>query len=120
MKFSQAALPLLFSASALAAPAPSKTLEARSTKICGQYDSVATGAYTVYQDLWGQAQASSGSQCSTITSLSGNTMVWSTAWSWQGASNQVKSYANVALDSVVKAGVEVSSISSIPAVWKWT
>ncbi|KAF7950201.1 hypothetical protein EAE96_007492 [Botrytis aclada] len=119
MKFTQVALPLLFSGAAFAAPAADKTLKARSTQICGQYDSVATGAYTVYQDLWGKDQATSGSQCSTVTSLSGSTIVWSTSWSWAGASSSVKSYANVALNSVVTAGVKVSSISAIPAVWKW-
>ncbi|TGO46605.1 hypothetical protein BOTNAR_0576g00010 [Botryotinia narcissicola] len=119
MKFTQVALPLLFSGAAFAAPAADKTLKARSTQICGQYDSVATGAYTVYQDLWGKDSATSGSQCSTVTSLSGSTIVWSTSWSWAGASSSVKSYANVALNSVVTAGVKVSSISAIPAVWKW-
>ncbi|TGO84067.1 hypothetical protein BPOR_0554g00030 [Botrytis porri] len=119
MKFTQVALPLLFSGAAFAAPAADKTLKARSTQICGQYDSVATGAYTVNQDLWGENQATSGSQCSTVTSLSGSTIVWSTSWSWAGASSSVKSYANVALNSVVTAGVKVSSISAIPAVWKW-
>ncbi|KAM0135568.1 hypothetical protein ACHAO1_005117 [Botrytis cinerea] len=119
MKFTQVALPLLFSGAAFAAPAADKTLKARSTQICGQYDSVATGAYTVYQDLWGQDSATSGSQCSTVTSLSGSTIVWSTSWSWAGASSSVKSYANIALDSVAKTGVKVSSISAIPAVWKW-
>ncbi|ESZ95627.1 glycoside hydrolase family 12 protein [Sclerotinia borealis F-4128] len=119
MKFTQVALPLLFSGAAIAAPAVSKTLKARSTQICGQYDSVATGAYTVYQDLWGKDAASSGSQCSTVESLSGTTIAWSTSWSWAGASSSVKSYANVALDSVAKTGVQVSSIASIPAIWKW-
>ncbi|KAA8565621.1 hypothetical protein EYC84_009473 [Monilinia fructicola] len=119
MKFTQVALPLLFSGAAIAAPAASKTLKARSTQICGQYDSVATGAYTVYQNLWGKDQATSGSQCSTVESLNDANIAWSSSWSWQGASNQVKSYANVALGSVTKTGVQVSSISSIPAVWKW-
>ncbi|KAF7861806.1 hypothetical protein EAF04_007689 [Stromatinia cepivora] len=119
MKFTQVALPLLFSAAAIAAPVADKTLKARSTKICGQWDTVPTGAYTVYQNLWGMAQASSGSQCTTVDSLSGNTIAWSTSWSWAGGSSSVKSYANVALQSVATAGVQVSSISSIPAVWKW-
>ena len=47
-----------------------------------------------YQDLWNEAQASSGSQCTTVTSDSSNSLAWSTSWSWEGASNQVKSYAN--------------------------
>ena len=115
MKFTQvAALPLLFSA---VLAVPTKTLQARSTEICGQYHSVVTGSYTVYEDLWGEDNASSGSQCSTVDSESDGTIVWSTSWTWAGGSSDVKSYANVALtlDTVVK----ISEISSIPTVWKW-
>lgn len=115
MKFTQAvALPLLFSSAALAAP--TKTLKERATQICGQYDSLVTGTYTLYQDLWGEDNASSGSQCSTLDSETDGTVVWSTSWTWAGGSSDVKSYANIALTST---GVELSSISSIPAVWDW-
>jgi xyloglucan-specific endo-beta-1,4-glucanase len=115
MKLTQVAvLPLLFSA---VLAVPTKTLKARSTEICGQYDSVVTGTYTVYQDLWGEDNASSGSQCTTVDSESDGTIVWSTSWTWAGGSSDVKSYANVAL--TLSTGVEVSSISSIPTVWKW-
>ncbi|PQE11471.1 Xyloglucan-specific endo-beta-14-glucanase A protein [Rutstroemia sp. NJR-2017a BBW] len=117
MKFTQVALPLLFSGAAIAAPAVSKTINARSTKVCGQWDSVVTGSYTIYQDLWGQGNADSGSQCSTVNSMSGETVSWSTSWSWTGGSSDVKSYANVAL---TKTGVQLSSISAIPGVWKWS
>jgi xyloglucan-specific endo-beta-1,4-glucanase len=115
MKFTQV-VPFLFCSLVLAAPAPDKTLKPRSTQICGQWDSVVTGAYTVYQDLWNEATATSGSQCSTVDSLTSGTIVWSTSWTWAGASNQVKSYANVALTTT---GVQVKSISSIPSVWKY-
>jgi xyloglucan-specific endo-beta-1,4-glucanase len=59
MKFTQAFLPLVLSGAALASPTP--VLEERAaTTICGQWDSVATGSYTVYQNLWNEAKASSG------------------------------------------------------------
>ncbi|KAE9373504.1 glycoside hydrolase family 12 protein [Stipitochalara longipes BDJ] len=116
MKFLQLFLPLVFST--MASAIPTGTLQERSTTICGQWDSVVTGTYTVYQDLWNEAQATSGSQCSTITSDTDNSLAWSTSWSWEGASNQVKSYANavVTMSSIKK----ISAISSIPTTWKWS
>lgn len=107
-------------ATALAAPAdaPSKTLERRATTICGQWDSVVTGTYTLYQDLWGESAATSGSQCSTFDSLSGDTIVWSTSWTWAGGSSSVKSFANVVVTQ--STGYQVSAISSIPSVWDYT
>ncbi|TVY94317.1 putative xyloglucan-specific endo-beta-1,4-glucanase A [Lachnellula willkommii] len=116
MKFTQAILPLVFTAAAVATPTP--TLDKRATTICGQWDSVVTGAYTVYQDLWNEAEATSGSQCSTVTSLSDSTLVWSTSWTWAGASNQVKSYANAVVSSTTK--LQFSAITSIPTTWKWS
>jgi xyloglucan-specific endo-beta-1,4-glucanase len=108
-------------ATALAAPSvvevPFKTLDKRATTICGPWDSVVTGTYTLYQDLWGESAATSGSQCSTVTSLSGNTIVWSTSWTWAGGSNSVKSFANVVVTQ--STGYQVSTISTIPSVWDY-
>lgn len=119
MKFTQAAaLPLLLSTVLAAPSSPTKTLKDRSVTYCGQYDSVVTGSYTVYTDLWGEDNASSGSQCLTIDSLSGSTIEWSTSWTWEGGSDDVKSYSNVAL--TLSKGVKISSISSIPTTWKWS
>jgi xyloglucan-specific endo-beta-1,4-glucanase len=58
MKFVQAFLPLTLAATALATP--TQVLDKRATTICGQWDSVATGSYIVYQDLWGESAATSG------------------------------------------------------------
>ena len=109
-------------ASALAAPSiariPTQTLEKRATSICGQWDAAVSGTYTLYQDLWGESSATSGSQCSTPNSLSGNTISWSTSWTWAGGSNSVKSYANVVVTQ--STGYELSAISSIPTVWDYS
>lgn len=115
MKLTQAFLPLIFSAAAIGVP--TATLDKRATTICGQWDSVVTGTYTVYQDLWGEAAATSGSQCTTVNSLSDTTLAWSTSWTWAGGSSSVKSYANaVVTQSTIK---EISAITSIPSTWKW-
>lgn len=116
MKFTQSIVSVLFSAPAVLAT-PTPVVQERSTQICGQYDSIATGTYTIYQDLWGESSANSGSQCTTFNSLSGSAIEWSTSWTWAGGSSSVKSYANAAL--TISKGVQISTISSIPSVWKW-
>jgi len=116
MKFTQALLPFALCSAVLAAP--TLTIEKRATTICGQWDTVVTGGYTVYQDLWNEAAATSGSQCTTVDSASSGTLVWSTSWTWAGGSNQVKSYANaVVTQSTIK---KISAITSIPVTWKWS
>ncbi|GAB7349733.1 hypothetical protein MBLNU459_g0469t1 [Dothideomycetes sp. NU459] len=113
MKFVYATAMALFAAAASAAP--TSTVEKRSS-ICGQWDSVTTGVYTLYQDLWNEAEGS-GSQCSQVKSLSGSNIAWSTSWSWADNSNQVKSYANV----VTKVtSTKLSGISKIASVWDWS
>jgi xyloglucan-specific endo-beta-1,4-glucanase len=114
MKFTSTILPTVLATTALAVP--TQTLKARSTEICGQWDSVETGSYIVYQDLWGEDNASSGSQCTTVDSLSGTDLAWSTSWTWAGGSSDVKSYANVAIESI---GKQISAVSSLKTTWKW-
>jgi xyloglucan-specific endo-beta-1,4-glucanase len=45
---------------------------------CGQWDSVETGSYTVYNNLWGESSATSGSQCFGVDGLSGDKISWHT------------------------------------------
>lgn len=115
MKFTQSLVALVLATVAVASPTPTPTLEKRATTICGQWDTVATGTYTVFQNLW-NITGFTGSQCSTVTSDTSNSLVWSTSWSWAGGSSQVKSYANVGLNMAAK---QVSAISTIPTTWKW-
>ncbi|KAI0479476.1 family 12 glycosyl hydrolase [Xylariaceae sp. FL0804] len=97
-------------------PTPTRTLAARSTTFCGQWDSVETGSYTVYNNLWGEDNGS-GSQCTTADSLSGSTLAWSTSWSWADGSSDVKSYANAVLSFTP---AQLSAISTIPSTWDWS
>jgi xyloglucan-specific endo-beta-1,4-glucanase len=108
-----------FSLSAIVAVAGAESpsrVEPRATTMCGQWDSVQTGSYTVYQDLWGM-DSGTGEQCSTVNSLSGSSLSWSTSWSWAGGNGQVKSYANVVTDLPV---VQLSAVDSLPSIWSWT
>lgn len=115
MKFSLGLIPTLLAT--LAAATPTGTLEKRATTWCGSWGSLETGGYTIYHNNWGAAQATSGSQCTTFTSVSSGSVVWSTSWTWAGGSSSVKSYSNVALTSVNK---KLSDISTIPSKWTWT
>ena len=47
---------------------------------CGQYNSVSTGSYTVYNNVWGESAASSGSECFGVDGMSGDTVKWHTRW----------------------------------------
>ncbi|KAF8861499.1 concanavalin A-like lectin/glucanase [Acephala macrosclerotiorum] len=117
MKFSSTLMSAVLAVTALASPTPTKDLEKRATTMCGTWGSVATGGYTVYHNTFGSGTATSGSQCTTFTSLISNSFTWSTSWSWAGGAVHVKSYSNVALENVNK---ELSAISSIPSTWEWS
>ncbi|OJA14784.1 hypothetical protein AZE42_08756 [Rhizopogon vesiculosus] len=88
-----------------------------TSPIRGQYESVTTGQYSMLNNLWGESNATSGSQTSQLTSLSGTTIAWETTWTWTGGSS-VKSFANIQLD--VGINDQLSNISSMPTSWEWS
>lgn len=118
MKFTASLVSMVLAASStFASPTPT-TVEKRDTTIsCDAFGSLQTGGYTIYHNNWGASGATSGSQCTTFKSLSGSTVSWATSWTWAGGPYQVKSYSNVALENVNK---QLSAVSSIPSVWKWS
>lgn len=65
----------------------------RATTWCDSFGSTTAGPYTIYHNNFGAGSATSGQQCTTFTSYSDNSVVWSTSWSWQGGSYNVKSYS---------------------------
>jgi len=114
MKFSNLIAPAALASSALAAPV---ALQERATTICGQWDTNVQAPYTIFQDLWGEASATSGSQCTTITGITSGKLAWSTSWTWAGGPGQVKSFANADIPTI---GKELSTITTIPTVWDWS
>lgn len=96
-------------------PTPA-SLRERSTETCDQWGSIQTGNYIVYNDLWGESYATSGSQCVTVTGLTNGILSWQASWTWTGGSSNVKSYANAALDFTATT---LADISSLTAVWEW-
>ncbi|KAL4928568.1 putative endoglucanase [Aspergillus undulatus] len=97
------------------ASAASITLNRRDD-FCGQYDTITEGDFILYNNLWGQDNADSGSQCTGLDSISGNTISWHTSWSWSGGEYNVKSFANAAYQFTA---TQLSSVSSIPTTWEW-
>ena len=95
--------------------APTQALEPRGASQCGQYTSISTGSYTIYANEWGSSTGT-GSQCSQINGLTGNTLAWSTSWSWSGGPNNVKSYTNVEAPMTSKP---LSQYNSIKTNWTW-
>ncbi|QSZ35029.1 hypothetical protein DSL72_007892 [Monilinia vaccinii-corymbosi] len=116
MKFIQSLVSLALAAATVASPTPA-TLDQRATKICGQYDTLKAGAYTLFGNKWG-IKGFVGNQCTTLNWASNDGYIsWSTAWSYAGGPGQVKSYANAGLNFAAR---RVSTISSIPTTWKWS
>ncbi|KAF8601588.1 concanavalin A-like lectin/glucanase, partial [Ceratobasidium sp. AG-I] len=76
------------------------------------------GYYTLYNNLWGKDSATSGSQTTQATSVNGKKVAWKTTYTWAGASSQVKSYANLGLNTGLNK--KLSAIASIPTTWYWT
>ncbi|KAJ6627868.1 concanavalin A-like lectin/glucanase [Mycena sp. CBHHK59/15] len=102
--------------------APATDLAERATAIdtsshCGLFDSVVAGSYSLLLNQWGASGASSGSDCASLTSLSGTTLAWKTTWTWTGG-NGVKSFTNINVNSGINK--QLSAISSIPSTWKWS
>ncbi|VUC37166.1 unnamed protein product [Clonostachys rosea] len=115
MKFSL--LASLAASLAVAAPLePTKTIEKRATTVCGDWDSVTTGSYIVYNNLWGK-DSGTGSQCLTVDGITNGLLKWSTSYSWSGGQYNVKSYPNAVLQA---SAARVSAISSIPSKWQWS
>ncbi|TFK50155.1 Xeg-Edgp [Heliocybe sulcata] len=88
-----------------------------AAQMCGQWDTATGGHFTLYQNLWGEGDASSGSQCSWLNSTSGDCITWGTHWSWQGGQYNVKSFANAALSMTP---TRLSAVSTIPTTWRYT
>jgi len=110
-------LSALFASPLLASPVE---LQKRGNLLQGQWDSESelSGMYTLYNNLWGESAATSGSQTTQETSASGTSVAWETTWNWAGGSSSVKSYANLGLNT--NLGKPLSAISSIPSTWQWT
>ncbi|KAF1816583.1 xyloglucan-specific endo-beta-1,4-glucanase precursor [Eremomyces bilateralis CBS 781.70] len=110
---------MAFALVGLSLATPTKTVQKRAD-MCGQWDSVQTAGYTLYNacipNMWGMS-AGTGRQCTTLNSVSGNTIAWRTTWSWSGGQYNVKSYPNAVVDGPKP---QLRNVKSIPSTWKWS
>lgn len=95
---------------------PTKALEKRASQ-CGQFETESTGTYTLGSDLWGEDEGT-GSQCSSINGLNDGAVSWSTTWSWEDNTSNVKSYTNVVSSGTSCA--QLSAIDSLPTTFDWS
>ncbi|KAK1929440.1 putative xyloglucan-specific endo-beta-1 [Phytophthora citrophthora] len=91
---------------------------ASAGEYCGQWDWAKSSQYTVYNNLWNKNAAASGSQCTGVDKINGNTIAWHTSYTWTGgAPTEVKSFANAALIFTPK---QIKNIKSIPTTMKYS
>ena len=90
---------------------------AQTTALCDLYAYHAANGYEVLNNLWGRDTATSGSQCTYFKGTSGSGIAWSSTWSWQGAENNVKSYAYAGRQFTRTL---ISQISSLPTTMNWS
>ncbi|EIW80354.1 glycoside hydrolase family 12 protein [Coniophora puteana RWD-64-598 SS2] len=86
------------------------------TTLTEQYQCVTQGDYELCNNQWG-IDDGTGNQTATLISTSGNTITWSTTWTWADNENDVKTYTNVSPTSGM--GVTLGSITSAPTAWNW-
>ena len=100
--------------------APAMALEPRVANQCGQYQSQTAGSYTLATNGWGWSYGT-GSQCSQIDSVSGNTIAWSTTWQWANVSSgygqyNVKSFTNL---QAAMTNKPLNQYTSMLTNWAW-
>ena len=106
-----AAAAALFSAPSQGAPPGNALMRRDGPSTCAQYATLSSGPYTLQTNQWG-AQYGQGSQCSTINSVNGNSIAWTTSWSWANGPNNVKSYTVSLFYSTPLSFIVISSIRS--------
>ncbi|KJR89555.1 uncharacterized protein SPSK_06582 [Sporothrix schenckii 1099-18] len=74
--------------------------------------------YECLNNLWGDTAATSGQQCTYVDGSSSNSVSFHTTWTWQGAPNNVKSYAYCG--KIAPKGKLISAISSMQTSVSWT
>ncbi|PCH40472.1 glycoside hydrolase family 12 protein [Wolfiporia cocos MD-104 SS10] len=87
-----------------------------SETITGQWTCVDAGDYQLCQNLWGEDNGT-GSQNATLVSADGDTISWSTTYTWSEGQYDVKSYSNV--NQLDASGMTLGEITSAPTTWNW-
>ncbi|KAK2624719.1 hypothetical protein QTJ16_005912 [Diplocarpon rosae] len=115
MKLTSSSIVALLAAIGTAIPTP-VAVEKRAVTLTGTWGSIETGGFVLYHNDWDAASATSGLQTTTFDSLTEGSLVWSTRWTWVGGYGSVKSYSNVAKETINK---KIADITSLNSVWTW-
>ncbi|KAK4187515.1 glycoside hydrolase family 12 protein [Podospora australis] len=110
---------LLLSIAVQAAPSPQDT---EAITLCNQYSYWSGSPSSNYEgnnNLWGLSSATSGSQCTYLTSYSSSGLQWHTTWTWAGSPNKVKNVAYSGVRQDVANRKTVASIKSMKASVSW-
>ncbi|KAF8554493.1 glycoside hydrolase family 12 protein [Imleria badia] len=91
-------------------------LERRANMVCGKFDSLSYGSYSLLNNLWGMDNTTTGEQCSTLKSVRDQSVKWFTQWTWAEGGHDIKSFSNIQLDEGINQ--QLSAISSMP--WSLT
>jgi hypothetical protein len=84
--------------------------------LCDQYAYHASNGYEFNNNMWGQGSGQ-GSQCTYVSSTSGNGVSWRVNWNWSGGENNVKSYPYSGRQLSQKR--IISQIGSLPTSASW-
>ncbi|KZL76491.1 glycoside hydrolase family 12 protein (endoglucanase-1) [Colletotrichum tofieldiae] len=88
------------------------------SSLCTQYAYASVDGYDLLNNLWGKDDAESGSQCTYYYGpASGGGLSWGTTWTWNGAPNNVKSYAYANRQFTRRL---LSNIKGLPTVAQWS
>jgi len=90
---------------------------AQQQTLCKQYASWSGDGYLLNNNLWGEMQATSGSQCQYLDSANSSGVSWHTIWTWEGPDSDVKSYD---YSGITVTPVLITSISSMPTTVTWS
>ncbi|KAH7131242.1 endoglucanase-1 [Dactylonectria macrodidyma] len=88
------------------------------SSLCTLYAYASVNGYDLLNNLWGQDDADSGSQCTYYYgAASGGGLSWGTTWTWVGGPNSVKSYAYANRQFTRRL---LSDIKGLPSTAQWT
>jgi xyloglucan-specific endo-beta-1,4-glucanase len=85
-------------------------------QLCDQYGYHASNGYYLNNNMWGK-DSGSGSQCTVVDAISGNSVSWHVQWQWSGGENNVKAYPYAGRQIQPRL---INSIGSIPSAMSWS
>ncbi|KAL4919447.1 concanavalin A-like lectin/glucanase domain-containing protein [Aspergillus aurantiobrunneus] len=95
----------------------SLAVAAAAQEFCDQYGGTSSDGYSISNNLWGM-DSGTGSQCTTLNSVSSSGISWQTKWQWSGGDSSVKSFPNSGKELTKALVSDIASIST-SADWSY-